>query len=78
MITINRVTVIGANGAMGAAVAGIFASFGNVEVYMVSRSLDKSFEGIEKAVGSVRADSIRGNLIAKTFDELADCIANSD
>lgn len=78
MITINTVTVIGANGAMGAAVAGIFASFGNVKVYMVSRTLNKSLEGIEKAIESVRADSIRDHLIPKTFDDLAQCIVESD
>lgn len=78
MLNINTVTVIGANGAMGAAVAGIFASFGNVKVNMVSRTLSKSMEGIEKAVKSVRADSIRRNLVARSYEDLADCIVESD
>ncbi|MEK4326629.1 3-hydroxyacyl-CoA dehydrogenase family protein [Paenibacillus sp. FSL R7-0312] len=78
MLNINIVTVIGANGAMGAAVAGIFASFGNVKVNMVSRTLNKSLEGIEKAVKSVRADSIRSNLVARTYEDLAACIHESD
>ncbi|WP_310829922.1 3-hydroxyacyl-CoA dehydrogenase family protein [Paenibacillus pedocola] len=78
MLNIKIVTVIGANGAMGAAVAGIFASFGNVKVNMVSRTLNKSMDGIEKAVKSVRADSIRSNLVARTYEDLAVCIHESD
>lgn len=75
---INTVTVIGANGTMGSLVSGIMASFGNAKVYMVSRSYEKSCEAIEKAVKSVRADSIRPNLIAKTYDDLSHCISESD
>ena len=37
MQKIDKVTVIGANGTMGQNIAAIFASFGNAEVYLVSR-----------------------------------------
>ena len=39
---IKVVTIIGANGTMGANVSAIFASFGNARVYMVSRDKEKS------------------------------------
>ena len=41
-LRIETVTVVGANGTMGANVAGIFASFGRAKVYMVSRTKEKS------------------------------------
>lgn len=78
MIEVRRVTVIGAGGTMGAKVAGIFASFGNASVYLVSRDMEKSKAAVEKAVRSVRADSIRRNLIPADDSMLAECVANSD
>ena len=75
---INTVTIVGANGTMGSLVAGIIASFGDAKVYMVSRSYEKACEAIETAVNSVRADSIRPNLIAKTYDDLKQCVPVSD
>ena len=38
---IKTVTVVGANGTMGANVSAIFASFGNATVYIVSRDKEK-------------------------------------
>lgn len=78
MRRINTVTVIGANGTMGAAVAGIIASFGGAKVYLVSRSYDKSNKAVEDAVKSIRSDSIRGRLIPKTYEELGECICESE
>lgn len=40
-MNIKTVTVIGVNGAMGANVAGIFASFGDAKVYCVGAILKK-------------------------------------
>lgn len=77
MLKINEVTVLGANGVMGTAIAGMFASFGRAKVYMVSREYEKSLEGIEKAIKSVRADSIRARLIPKTYEDIKDCISSS-
>lgn len=42
MINPKTVTVVGANGTMGANVSAIFASFGNATVYMVARDKEKS------------------------------------
>lgn len=78
MREINTVTVIGANGTMGANVSAIFASFGNAKVYMVSRDIKKSKNAVEKACRSVRADSIRSNLIPVDYSELEKCVSESD
>lgn len=74
----STVTVIGANGTMGATVAGIIASFGNSKVYMVAKSIDKAILGIEKAVQSVRADAIRAHMIPMTYDNLKECVSQSE
>ena len=75
---IKTVTVVGANGTMGANVSAIFASFGNAKVYMVSRDMDKSRKAVAKAVKSVRAQSIAANLIPADYSMLSACVAESD
>ncbi|MBR5134371.1 MAG: 3-hydroxyacyl-CoA dehydrogenase family protein, partial [Clostridia bacterium] len=72
------VTVIGANGVMGTNIAGVFASFGNAKVYMVSRDIEKSKQAAQKAAKSVRAGSIAKNLIPADYSELEACVADSD
>ena len=78
MKTINNVTVIGANGTMGRNISAIFAAFGNANVYMVSRSIEKSEEAKEKAIKSVRAESIGAKLIPADYSALEECICKSD
>lgn len=78
MKTIKTVTVVGANGTMGANVSAIFASFGNATVYMVSRDKEKSKKAAIKAGKSVKADSITSHLIAADYTMLADCVKASD
>lgn len=75
---INTVTVLGANGTMGRNVSGIFASFGNAKVYMVVRSLQDAKNAKKQATLSVKAEAIGNNLIPKTYDDLDECIAESD
>lgn len=75
---INTITVVGANGTMGANVSAIFASFGNARVYMVSRDLEKSRKAMVRAGKSVRADSIIRNLIPADYTMLPNCVAESD
>lgn len=77
-MNIKTVTVIGANGTLGIGVSGIFASFGNAEIYMVARSLEKAEKAIEKSAMSVKAHSITRNMKAKTYEDLKKCIENSD
>ena len=75
---IKTVTVVGANGTMGTNVAAMFASFGNAKVYMVSRDIEKSNKAIVKAIKSVRAESIKNNLIPADYSMLESCVSCSD
>lgn len=75
---IKVVTILGANGTMGTNVGGIFASFGDAKVYMVCRDLNKANKAIDRVVKSVRADSIRKNLIPADYSSLAQCVGESD
>jgi 3-hydroxyacyl-CoA dehydrogenase len=75
---IKTITVLGANGTMGCNVSGIFASFGNAKVYMVSRSMDKSYKSVERAAASVKADAIKTNLIPADYSMLSNCLSESD
>ena len=75
---IRAVTVLGANGVMGTNISAIFASFGHAKVYMVSRNIEKSKQAVIKACQSVRADSIKENLIPADYEMLEKCILESD
>ncbi|MEA5047526.1 MAG: 3-hydroxyacyl-CoA dehydrogenase family protein [Eubacteriales bacterium] len=75
----NRVvTILGANGVMGANVAGILASFGNARVYLVSRDRKDSEAAVQRAANSVRAGTIAQNLIPADYSMLDRCVAESD
>ena len=78
MISVNTVTVLGANGTMGCNVSAILASFGSAKVYMVSRSIEKSEKALEKACQSVKAESIRARLIPAEYGQLEQCVEESD
>lgn len=75
---IQTVTVIGANGTMGSNVSAIFASFGSARVYMVARRIEDAEKAKKKASLSVKAEAIQKNLFARTYDDLAVCVAESD
>lgn len=78
MREIRTVTVLGSNGTMGANVAAIFASFGGAKVYMVSRDIEKSRLAADRACKSVRAGSIKRNLVPADYSMLEKCVAESD
>ncbi|MCB1157933.1 MAG: 3-hydroxyacyl-CoA dehydrogenase family protein [Leptospiraceae bacterium] len=79
MREIKTVTIIGANGSMGAGSAGVIASFGEAKVYMLARSVEKAKEGIAKAISSVRTDTIEARMIPGTIeDDLEKAVAESD
>lgn len=78
MKPISTVTIIGANGTMGRNIAAIFASFGNANVYLVSRSLEKSNKAKESAYQSVRAESVKQRMIPADYSQLEECAAKSD
>ena len=75
---VKTVTVIGVTGTMGANVAGIFASFGNARVFCLGRDIDKVKKTIPRIVKSVRADSIKNQLVPADFSMLEDCVSQSD
>lgn len=78
MMDVRTVTVIGVTGTMGANVAGIFASFGNAKVYCLGRDIEKVRKTIPRIIKSVKADSIRKNLIPMDFSDIDKCVAESD
>lgn len=75
---LKTITVIGANGTMGCNISGIFASFGEAKVYMVCRDIEAAKKAQIKANMSVKAEAISKNLIPKTYDDLEECLAESD
>lgn len=75
---IKTVTVLGTTGTMGANAAGIFASFGNANVYCVGRSIEKVKETIPVIIKSVRADSISTRLNPVDYSSLEKCVMESD
>ena len=76
MEIIKTITVLGAAGAMGSNISAIFASFGHTKVYMLD--IEKSERAVDRAVKSVRAESIRKNLIPADYSMLEECICESD
>ena len=73
------VTVLGANGTMGANSAAIVAAFGGAKVYMLARTLDKAQEGVQTAIASVRSGVFAQNLIPGTYDaDLEKAVSESD
>ncbi|MBK8398586.1 MAG: 3-hydroxyacyl-CoA dehydrogenase family protein [Leptospiraceae bacterium] len=79
MREIKTVTIVGANGSMGAGSAAIVAAFGEAKVHMLARDLDKAKEGITKAIKSVRTDTIKSRMIPGTYDkDLSKAVAESD
>ncbi|EPG64986.1 3-hydroxyacyl-CoA dehydrogenase family protein [Leptospira wolffii] len=79
MREIKTVTVLGANGTMGAGSAAIVAAFGKAKVHMLARDVNKAKEGIEKAVGSIKTDTIRPRLIPGSYDQdLEKAVSESD
>lgn len=75
---IETVTILGANGTMGRNIAAIFASFGRAEVYLVSRTMEKSIQAREKAYISVRAESVKERMMPKDYSDLKECVEKSD
>ena len=78
MKEIKTVTIVGANGTMGYSVAGVFASFGNCKVYMVARKKEAADKSVLSAAGTVKADSVSKRLIAKTYEDLAEILPETD
>jgi len=76
---IKVVTVVGANGTMGASVAGVFAANGKCKVYMVARKKEAAVDAQAKTAATYKDDpSVGERLIAKTYEDLAEVLPQSD
>ncbi|MEG2082635.1 MAG: 3-hydroxyacyl-CoA dehydrogenase family protein, partial [Oscillospiraceae bacterium] len=75
---IKNVAVLGANGAMGTDMAGLFASFGNANVYLVARNIEDARTAKKNAAKAIRAQSIEARLFAQTYDSLDSFIGKCD
>ena len=78
MLNINKVVVIGATGAVGKAVSGIFASFGNAKVYMIGRDLKKLEKCRYDAALSVKAITVEDNLFIDSIDNMEEHLRDAD
>ena len=77
-MNLKSLTLIGANGIMGANIAAIFASFGRVKVYMIARTMDKAIAAKERDCKSIKDDRLNSLLVPKTYNDLKECIKESD
>lgn len=59
---VKNVTIIGANGTLGKLISAIFASFGNANVYMISRKKNIDVDEVAK---TVKAITIKNRLFVK-------------
>ena len=71
-------TVIGANGTMGKNVAAILASFGDMEVYMMARSMEKAEKAVQDVGNCVRASVINSHCTPVDYSKFEECVKNSD
>jgi 3-hydroxyacyl-CoA dehydrogenase len=78
MLDIKTVSVVGANGTMGSAIAGLVAAFGNAKVFLICRNLDFALGAVDIAADCVKAGSVRRRLIPKTYEDFESCISQSD
>jgi 3-hydroxyacyl-CoA dehydrogenase len=78
MLNIKTVSVVGANGTMGATVAGLVAAFGGAKVFLICRKKEAAEGAVDVAANSVKADSIRSRLIPATYEEFEKCVSQSD
>lgn len=76
--SIKVISILGANGTMGRNIAAIFASFGSAQVYLISRTKEKSIQAKGKAYKSVRAESVKEKMIPADYSQLEECIRQSD
>ncbi len=77
-LQIRTVTVLGASGTMGAAAAGLFAAYGEAQVYVTGRNPQRTQTAVGRAARSVRGDSIRARLTPVAWEELERAVAASD
>jgi len=72
------IAIVGANGTIGARVAGMLAAHGNARVFMICRSMEAAKQGIQKAQQSVRSTTIESRLIPFTLDHCENALNDAD
>lgn len=77
MDEIRTITVLGANGTMGALTGGLLAQ-NNFKVYFLSRSSEKSELALDRAVKQARSEIIKKNIICSNYDELERALSETD
>ena len=77
-LQIRTVTVLGASGTMGAVAAGLFAAYGEAQVYVTGRDSRRTAAAVGRAARSVRGDSIRTRMTPVAWEELERAVAVSD
>ena len=77
-LQIRTVTVLGASGTMSAAAAGLFAAYGEAQVYVTGRDSRRTAAAVGRAARSVRGDSIRTEMTPVAWEELERAVAVSD
>lgn len=76
-ISIKTVAVLGANGQMGSLSGCLFAQ-AELEVFYLSRSVEKSKRGIETAVQQVRSQEIAHYMTPLNYDRMEEAISRAD
>lgn len=74
---IKSLIVVSANGTMDTKVSAIYASFGDVMVYMVSRDMEKPKGSTLRTGKTVKVDSIVSHLIPADYEILDKCVSES-
>ncbi len=78
MKEINRVVILGANGAMGAGAAEMFAA-GGCEVVLLARTVEKAQRGVTAAQEMAKAEAIAKRMRVSTYDaDLDAAVAEAD
>ena len=79
MREIKTVTILGANGMMGANCSGLIAGFGGCRVHMLARDIKSAEKGKIRAMESIRSDAIADRLVPGTYDiDLEHAVSESD
>ncbi|MBI5949030.1 MAG: 3-hydroxyacyl-CoA dehydrogenase family protein [Chloroflexi bacterium] len=76
-VRLEKVVVLGANGAMGAGSGALFAS-GGCEVTLVARDIGKAEQALGQIQGIAKSETIINSVSCATYDDLATVLAGAD
>ncbi|MBI4640826.1 MAG: 3-hydroxyacyl-CoA dehydrogenase family protein [Candidatus Tectomicrobia bacterium] len=79
MREIKTVTVLGANGQMGAASGGLFLYSEQIhKVYFLARDKEKAQAGLEQAMNMARSGTLKDRAVVGSYEMLEEAVAQSD